>query len=447
MRVRTRARELALQFLFQMDFHDDFYLGEFEAFADEELGEHKDADEVKRYARRVVEGVLRNREQLDAVLDGAVHNWELTRMAGIDRNALRIGCYELLHEQGVPMRVAINEAIELAKKFSTEASGAFVNGIPGPHPQGSRSELEDTMGLFDKLKRGLAKTRDGLTGGLKTVLTLGRAVDDNLLEEVEETLLLSDVGPVTTKALMEAARSSAKRGSIKTAEDLQALLQEQIAERLRMGGTALGRADEGPTVVLVCGVNGSGKTTSIGKLTRYLSQQGHKVVLGAADTFRAAAVEQLTIWSERNGVDIVKQATGAKPDAVAFDACKAGLARDADFVIIDTAGRLHTQKDLMAELDKIRRVIGKAIPGAPHEVLLVLDATTGQNALRQADLFNEVANVTGLFVTKLDGTAKGGAVIAVRDTIGVPVKFVGLGEQIDDIEPFDPDVFAKALFD
>ena len=303
------------------------------------------------------------------------------------------------------------------------------------------------MGLLDKLKRGLTKTRDGLAGGLRSVLTLGRAVDEALLEEVEETLLLSDVGPVTTAALMEAARAGAKRGRIKTAEDLQALLQEQIAARLSMGGTALARAASGPTVVLVCGVNGSGKTTSIGKLTRYLSQQGHKVVLGAADTFRAAAVEQLTIWSERNGVDIVKQATGAKPDAVAFDACKAGLARNADYVIIDTAGRLHTQKDLMAELDKIRRVIGKALPGAPHEVLLVLDATTGQNALRQAELFNDVAAVTGLFVTKLDGTARGGAVIAVRDVIGVPVKFVGLGEQIDDIEPFDPDAFAKALFD
>jgi fused signal recognition particle receptor len=199
--------------------------------------------------------------------------------------------------------------------------------------------------------------------------------------------------------------------------------------------------------VLVCGVNGSGKTTSIGKLTQYLSKQGHKVVLGAADTFRAAAVEQLTIWSERNHVDIIKQAPGADPAAVAFDACQAGRARNADYVIIDTAGRLHTQDNLMAELGKIRRVAAKAIPGAPHEVLLVLDATTGQNAIRQAELFNETADVTGLFVSKLDGTAKGGAVIAIRDTVGVPVKFIGLGEQIDDIEPFDPDTFAAALFE
>ena len=272
------------------------------------------------------------------------------------------------------------------------------------------------MGLFDKLKSGLAKTRDKLGGGLKAVLTLGRAVDEELLEELEETLLLSDVGPSTTNDLIEAVRDQG--GKMQTAEDVQAFLQEQIRDRLAMGGTDLARAESGPTVVLVCGVNGAGKTTSIGKLTKHLRSQGHSVVLGAGDTFRAAAVEQLTIWSERNGVDIVKQATGADPAAVAFDACQAGAARGADYVIIDTAGRLHTQANLMQELGKIRRVVGKAVPGAPHEVLLVLDATTGQNAVRQADLFNQTADVTGLFVSKLDGTAKGGAIIAIRDADG-----------------------------
>lgn len=301
------------------------------------------------------------------------------------------------------------------------------------------------MGLFDKLKSGLAKTRDKLGGGLKAVLTLGRAVDEDLLEELEETLLLSDVGPATTDDLIQAVRGAG--GKLKTAEDVQAFLQAQIEERLAMGGTALAKADGGPTVVLVCGVNGAGKTTSIGKLTKYLRQQGHSVVLGAGDTFRAAAVEQLTIWSERNDVDIVKQATGADPAAVAFDACQAGAARGADYVIIDTAGRLHTQDNLMQELGKIRRVVGKAVPGAPHEVLLVLDATTGQNAVRQADLFNQTAQVTGLFVSKLDGTAKGGAIIAIRDAIGVPVKFIGVGEQIDDIQAFDPKAFTAALFE
>jgi fused signal recognition particle receptor len=300
------------------------------------------------------------------------------------------------------------------------------------------------MGLFDKLKSGLARTRNRFTGGIRSVLTLGRRVDEDLIEELEETLLLSDVGPATTADLVEAVRAAG--GRLQTAEDVRAFLQEAVAERLRGGGTELAHNPDGPTVVLVCGVNGSGKTTSIGKLTNWLRRQGHGVVLGAADTFRAAAVEQLTIWSERNGVDIVKQATGADPAAVAFDACQAGRARGADYVIIDTAGRLHTQENLMQELGKIRRVVGKAIPGAPHEVLLVLDATTGQNAVRQAELFHATAEVTGLFVSKLDGTAKGGAVIAIRDTVGVPVKFVGVGEQIDDIEPFDPDAFAQALF-
>ena len=302
------------------------------------------------------------------------------------------------------------------------------------------------MGIFDRFKKGLAKTRTGLVGGLKTVLTLGRAIDEDLLEELEETLIRGDLGPRTAHELVEAARKAARKGRAKTAEDVRAILEEAVAARLDQGGTALARAPSGPTVVLVCGVNGAGKTTSIGKLTRYLKGQGHRVVLGAADTFRAAAVEQLTIWSERSGVDIVKQATDAKPDAVAFDACRAGVARKADYVIIDTAGRLHTQENLMQELGKIRRVVGKAIEGAPHEVLLVLDATTGQNAIRQAELFHKTAQVTGLFVTKLDGTAKGGAVVAVRDVVGVPVKFVGLGEGIDDIQPFDAEAFARALF-
>jgi fused signal recognition particle receptor len=302
------------------------------------------------------------------------------------------------------------------------------------------------MGFFERLKTGLGKTRKRLSGGLKSVLTLGRAIDESLLEEIEEILLLADVGPTTTDRLVEAARSGWKRGEFKDAAELQPFLKAMITEQLQIGGNELRTAPEGPTVILVCGVNGSGKTTSIGKLTNYLRQQGKSVILGAADTFRAAAVEQLTIWSERNGVQIIKQAQGSDPAAVAFDACQAARARKADYLIIDTAGRLHTQKDLMQELEKIKRVAAKAIPGAPHEALLVLDATTGQNALRQAELFHETAAVTGLFISKLDGTAKGGAVLAIRDTIGVPVKFVGLGESIEDIEPFDAAQFAEALF-
>jgi len=302
------------------------------------------------------------------------------------------------------------------------------------------------MGLFSRIKAGLAKTRDKLLGGLASILTLGRRVDEALLKDLEQALLLADVGPKATHELLEAVRQGAKDGKFKDAAGVAPFLQQLVAERMRQEGNALLRAPEGPTVVLVCGVNGSGKTTSIGKLTAYLKRQGHKVVLGAADTFRAAAVEQLTIWSQRNGVEIVKQSQGSDPAAVAFDACQAARARQADFVIIDTAGRLHTQENLMQELGKIRRVVGKALPGAPHEVLLVLDATTGQNAVRQAELFHKTAQVTGLFVSKLDGTAKGGAVIGIRDVVGVPVKFVGVGEQLEDIEPFDPEKFAAGLF-
>jgi fused signal recognition particle receptor len=303
------------------------------------------------------------------------------------------------------------------------------------------------MGLFSRIKAGLARTRDGLLGGLRSILTLGRAVDESLLKELEQALLLADVGPKATADLLEAVRQGARAGKVKDAAAVGPYLQQVIAERLAQDGTGLARAASGPTVVLVCGVNGSGKTTSIGKLTAYLKRQGHKVVLGAADTFRAAAVEQLTIWSQRGGVEIVKQAQGSDPAAVAFDACQAGRARGADYVILDTAGRLHTQENLMQELAKIRRVVAKAIPGAPHEVLLVLDATTGQNAIRQAELFHKTAQVTGLFVSKLDGTAKGGSVLGIRDVVGVPVKFIGVGEQLEDIEPFDAVKFASGLFE
>lgn len=302
------------------------------------------------------------------------------------------------------------------------------------------------MNLFKKLKSGLAKTRSKLAGGLKAVLTLGRVVDEELLEELEESLLLADVGPAATEDLLDATRTAWKQGDLKTADDVLPFLKGEIRERLTQQGNELVQADEPPTVVLVCGVNGSGKTTSIGKLTKWLRKQGHTVVLGACDTFRAAAVEQLTIWSERNDVEIIKQKTGADPAAVAFDAAQAAKARGRDYVIIDTAGRLHTQDNLMQELGKIKRAVGKVVPDAPHEVLLVLDATTGQNAVRQAQLFHEVADVTGLFVAKLDGTAKGGAVLGIRDAVGVPVKFIGVGEKIDDVEPFDAESFTEALF-
>jgi len=299
------------------------------------------------------------------------------------------------------------------------------------------------MGLFDRLKQGLKRTRDALTGGLLR-LVRGRKLDEDLLEEIEESLIKGDVGVKTSAALVDALREAFEEGEVTEGEQVAPFLKARLAERL--SGGSLVTADEKPTVILVVGVNGSGKTTSIAKLSWWLREQGKTVVLGAGDTFRAAAVEQLTIWSKRIGVEIVKQETGADPAAVAYDAADAAVARGADVLIVDTAGRLHTQEHLMRELEKIRRVLAKRIPGAPHETLLVLDATTGQNAVQQARRFHDAAPVTGIFLAKLDGTARGGAVLSIRDELDLPVKFVGVGEKQTDIEPFDAAAFVEALF-
>ncbi|MHC4548988.1 MAG: signal recognition particle-docking protein FtsY [Planctomycetota bacterium] len=301
------------------------------------------------------------------------------------------------------------------------------------------------MGIFDRFKQGLRKTRDALAGGLRRVVG-GRRLDADLLEEIEDTLIESDVGVGTTERLVEALREAWQAGEVTEGDEVIPFFKRRLTDRLRELGNALHHRVEGPTVILIVGVNGSGKTTSIAKLAWWLREQGKSVVLGAGDTFRAAAVEQLTIWSKRIGADIVKQETGADPAAVAYDAADAALARRADVLIVDTAGRLHTQQHLMRELEKIRRVLGKRIEGAPHETLLVLDATTGQNAVQQARQFHQAAPVTGIFLAKLDGTARGGAVFSIRDELDLPVKFVGIGEKQGDIEPFDAAAFVEALF-
>lgn len=302
------------------------------------------------------------------------------------------------------------------------------------------------MGLFDRLKKGLARTREKITSGFRSVLPFGKKIDDEVLEQLEETMLADDMGPATVMKLIDGVRGAWKAGTIKETQEIIPFLQEQIAAYWPSADRQLRFAESGPTVILVAGINGSGKTTSVAKLAKYLAASGKRVILGACDTFRAAAVEQLTIWSERTGVQIVKHQQGADPGAVAYDACEAAVARQADVLLIDTAGRLHTQDHLMRELNKIQRVVEKKIPGAPHEVLLVLDSTIGQNAVNQAKMFSEHVNVTGLFLAKLDGSAKGGIVVGIRDAIHVPVKFVGLGETPDDIEPFDPQTFVQALF-
>lgn len=306
------------------------------------------------------------------------------------------------------------------------------------------------MGLFSKtvqyLKEHLGKTRRKIASSLSAVLTLGRDIDDALLDKLEETLISDDIGVETTDRLIEDLRSAYKKGQIKKTDDVLPFLKEQMKQYWPQRDRELNKAPSGPTVILVAGINGSGKTTSIAKLAYMLNKSGKKVIVAACDTFRAAAVEQLTIWSERIGVQIVKHKSGADPAAVAYDAVQAAVARDVDYLILDTAGRLHTQKHLMEELTKIRNVITKHIPDAPHEVILVVDGTTGQNAIIQAKIFTEAIQVTGIFLAKLDGTARGGIVIAIKDMLDIPVKFVGLGETPEDIAEFDPEEFVEALF-
>ncbi|MCA8920353.1 MAG: signal recognition particle-docking protein FtsY [Planctomycetes bacterium] len=295
-----------------------------------------------------------------------------------------------------------------------------------------------------RLEAALAKTRGGLLDSLRRAL--GGGIDESVLDALEEILLAADIGPATTKKLLEGLKEGFRAGKIKATSEVLEFLKDELKAKLGGEHPKLKKAPSGPTVILVAGVNGAGKTTSIAKLTHYLAAQGNRVLLCASDTFRAAAVEQLRTWSERLGVEIVLGQQGQDPAAVAYDAHAKAVAKGFDYLIVDTAGRLHTDKNLMAELEKIARVGKKHIPESPHEVLLVLDATTGQNAVRQATTFTEVLTVTGIFLAKLDGTAKGGMVVVIREELGIPVKFVGLGEQQSDLAVFDADQFVEALF-
>ena len=299
------------------------------------------------------------------------------------------------------------------------------------------------MGLFDRLKKRLGKTRSAISDGISSLFRGGREMDQALLDELEELLFTSDLGPLAADLIAELTRLH-KRGELKGEGDVRDALRKRLMERLGEQ-PPLPATDQAPHVVLVVGVNGSGKTTSIAKLAHRFKSEGKHVVVGACDTFRAAAADQLEIWAGRSGVDIVRQAAGADPAAVAYDAVDAGVARKADVIILDTAGRLHTQKNLMQELIKIQRVVQKRLPGAPHEVWLVLDGTNGQNAVNQAKLFTEAVAVTGIIVAKLDGTARGGAVFTIKDAVGLPVYFIGTGESMEDLEPFEPGAFVDAI--
>ena len=301
------------------------------------------------------------------------------------------------------------------------------------------------MGFFDKIKEGLKKTRDSITGQIDSMLNSFTKIDEELFEELEELLIMGDVGAATSAKICEELRVRVKKNGVTDPAEVRGLLQGIVSEMLS-GGEEL-RLTTTPSVILIIGVNGVGKTTTIGKLAAKLSREGKKVILGAADTFRAAAIDQLQVWADRADVPMVKHAEGSDPAAVVFDTIAAAKARGMDVVICDTAGRLHNKKHLMDELSKISRIIDRELPDCDKEVLLVLDATTGQNAVNQAREFQNAAGLTGIVLTKLDGTARGGVVLPIRQELHLPVKLIGLGEKIDDLQPFEADEFAAALFE
>jgi fused signal recognition particle receptor len=306
--------------------------------------------------------------------------------------------------------------------------------------------VQQEPNLLDRLKAGIQKTRSGLVDRLEDAIAGRKEIDAALLDELEYALITADIGVNTASEILESIRQRADRNQLSNAQEIKQLIAQHLLEILEAADRPVPRVKEPPAVVMVVGVNGSGKTTTIGKLASRFQSEGHSVLLCAADTFRAAAIEQLQVWGGRTGTDVIRQSTGADPSAVLFDALHAAKARSVDYVIIDTAGRLHTKSNLMAELEKMRRTAAKVIPSAPHEVLLVLDATTGQNGLEQARRFTETSGVTGIVLTKLDGTAKGGIVVAIARELNLPIRYVGVGEQASDLLPFEPDKFIASLF-
>lgn len=303
------------------------------------------------------------------------------------------------------------------------------------------------MSLLDRLKAGIAKTRAGLVEKLEDTFKGRKEIDADLLEELEYALITSDIGVRTATEILETVRQRVERHQLDDAAQVKGLIKQHLLEVLEATERPWAKPPAPPQVIMIVGVNGAGKTTSIGKLTNHYKREGKHVLLCAADTFRAAAIDQLEIWAQRNGVDMIRQQQGSDPSAVLFDSLQAAKSRQVDLVIVDTAGRLHTKENLMAELEKMRRTAQRVIPDAPHEVLLVLDATTGQNGLEQARKFTEATGVTGIVLTKLDGTAKGGVVVAIARELNLPIRFIGVGEQIDDLLPFEAEKFVAGLFD
>jgi fused signal recognition particle receptor len=312
---------------------------------------------------------------------------------------------------------------------------------------GSLDEEPKKPGLFDRMKQAVTRTRENLSERIEEVVSVRKEIDRETLDDLEATLIAADLGSATTQEVLQALREKVDRRQIGNVDQLKSVLKDELLAILARANLEPVKAVDGPEVIVVVGVNGTGKTTTIGKLANNLRGQGKTVLLCAADTFRAAAIEQLEVWGERTGTEVIKTKPGGDPSAVLYDALQAARARSTDYVIVDTAGRLHTKSNLMDELLKMRRTSQRIIPGSPHEVLLVMDATTGQNGLQQAKLFTESAGVTGIVLTKLDGTAKGGIVVAISRELGVPVRYVGVGEKQTDLLPFDPKQFVDSLFE
>jgi fused signal recognition particle receptor len=352
---------------------------------------------------------------------------------------------EMIDEPVAESAEAGPEADEIEEALAEEAQ-SISEAMPAEETAVVEEIIEEQpVSLYQRMRQGLAKTRSSLVGRMDDLLGSHASLDDEFLEEMEELLITADFGMKTTQDLVQALAGRLKEIDPGEPGQLRKVLGEEILARLKTGPSAWPSPDSGPLVIMVVGVNGVGKTTTIGKLAKQFSDQGKKVVLGAGDTFRAAAAEQLEVWGTRSGAEVIRHTEGSDPGAVAFDAAKAAVARKADVLILDTAGRLHTKVNLMEELKKVRRVVDREIPGAPHETLLVLDATTGQNALIQARTFQEAVEVSGIALTKLDGTAKGGIVVAISSQLDLPVRLIGIGEGVSDLRPFDAEEFVSAL--
>ncbi len=337
------------------------------------------------------------------------------------------------------------EVIEDSFDMEEIPENSDANNEESPDSEESEDAPVKREGFFSKLKNGLKKTKDGFVNKVELLINSFTKIDEEFFDELEETLILSDIGAETSLEICDKLRAAVKRTGATDPAEVKELLREIIAEILT-GDNEL-RLETKPSVIMVIGVNGAGKTTTIGKLAAHLKRSGKRVIVAAADTFRAAAIDQLNVWTDRAGVELVKQTEGSDPAAVVFDAISAAKARGADVVLCDTAGRLHNKKNLMEELKKIARVVSRELPEASTEILLVLDATTGQNAVNQAKLFGESAEISGIVLTKLDGTAKGGIIIPIKNELGIPVKLVGVGEKIDDLQPFIPEDYVRALFE